>query len=103
MIHHLWYLSEELVGLAVFDDDVMLNVNEEIVQAMLAVEGKDVPAKRPPYYWKVSIVNYCHHLQPPTHVCCLQNWKFQILFFNFQLPNEKKTMTITLLKHFVHL
>ena len=45
LIRHLWYLSEELVGLGLFDDDVMQNVKEEIVQAMLALEKKDVRAK----------------------------------------------------------
>ena len=33
------------MGLALFDEDVMPNVKEEIVQAMLAIEEKDVPAK----------------------------------------------------------
>ena len=46
MIRNLWYLSEESVGLALFDDDVMPNVKEEIVQAMLAIDEKDVSAKK---------------------------------------------------------
>ena len=37
-IRHLCYLSEELVGLAFFNDDAMPNVKQEIVKAMLAIE-----------------------------------------------------------------
>jgi len=46
MMRHLWYLSEELVGLALFDDDVMPSMKEEIVHAMLSTEEKDTPAKK---------------------------------------------------------
>ena len=46
MMRYLWYLPEELVGLSLFDDDVMPNVKEEIVQAMFATKEKQVSAKR---------------------------------------------------------
>ena len=34
------------MGLALFDEDVIPNLKEEIVQAMLAIEEKNVPAKK---------------------------------------------------------
>ena len=45
-LRHLWYLSEELVGLSLFDDDVSPSIKTEIVQRMLANENNEVPAKK---------------------------------------------------------
>ena len=35
MARHLWFLSEELVGLLLFDDDVMPSINEKMAQTIL--------------------------------------------------------------------
>ena len=45
MTRHLWYLSEELVGLSLFDDDVKPNMKDEIAQAIMHNE-KEAPAKK---------------------------------------------------------
>lgn len=43
---HLWYLSEELIGLSVFDATVPLDVKRRIVQKMSEEEGLENPPKR---------------------------------------------------------
>lgn len=42
---HLWYLSEELVAFAFFDDKVSHEVKKKMVNA-LSIEGEDSPVKR---------------------------------------------------------
>lgn len=42
----LWYLSEELVGLSLFDDRVSNDTKEKMVMAMLCTDGATVPSKR---------------------------------------------------------
>ena len=45
---HLWYLSEELVALALFDTNVPLVTKRKILAAVREKDGKeDAPAKRP--------------------------------------------------------
>lgn len=46
MASHLWYLSEELVGLSLFDDAVTHNIKNLMVKAMGEVEGDEDPPKR---------------------------------------------------------
>jgi hypothetical protein len=46
MSRHLWYLSEELVGLALFDKDVPTAVKRELVKAIKEKDGADSPPKR---------------------------------------------------------
>ena len=46
MARHLWYLSEELVGLSLFDDDIMPNIKDQMVEAILQNENKEAPAKK---------------------------------------------------------
>ena len=48
MGRHLWYLSEELVGLSLFDDAVATYIKEEIVAMMKSnsEEDKEAPKKR---------------------------------------------------------
>ena len=48
MDRHLWYLSEELVGLSLFDDAVATYIKEEIVVMMKSnsEENKEAPNKR---------------------------------------------------------
>lgn len=46
MMGHLWYLSEELVALALFDDDVLPEVKERMLEAMNTTIGEEEPAKR---------------------------------------------------------
>lgn len=43
---HLWYLSEEMVGLALFDDGVDLDMKRKMVSALFEKEGEEEPAKR---------------------------------------------------------
>ena len=43
---HLWYLSEHLVGLALFDDNVSAQTKDEMVAAMTNKEGEESPLKR---------------------------------------------------------
>lgn len=43
---HLWYLSEELVGLSVFDASLSLEEREKIVQSIKTRQGDDEPAKK---------------------------------------------------------
>jgi len=37
--HHLWYLSEELVGLSFFDSEVPVTVKRKMVQALRSLEA----------------------------------------------------------------
>lgn len=46
MAGHLWYLSEQLVNLALFDDNVSNDVKEKMVLAMEQVDGDKEPPKR---------------------------------------------------------
>ena len=46
MARHLWYLSEELVGLSLFDDDVMPSIKEKMAQAILQLMEKETPMKK---------------------------------------------------------
>lgn len=43
---HLWYLSEHLAGLALFDDHLPLEVKKRMVTAIEKVKGSEQPAKR---------------------------------------------------------
>jgi len=46
-LNHLWYLSEELVGLALFDEAVDIEVKREIIQRIKnSNESEEQPAKR---------------------------------------------------------
>jgi len=38
--HHLWYLSDKLVGLAFFDSEVSVAVNRKMVQALRSLKEK---------------------------------------------------------------
>lgn len=42
---HLWYLSEELIGLSFFDEETSLDVKREMVKA-LSISGSENPPKR---------------------------------------------------------
>ena len=46
MAGQLWYLSEELVGLALFDDDLDNGTKDKMVSAMKGKEGEEEPLKR---------------------------------------------------------
>lgn len=46
MISHLWYLSDELAILSLFDDTVSYDVKKSIVEAVKTREGTDVKARR---------------------------------------------------------
>ena len=46
MAHHLWHLSEELVGLSLFDDDVMPSIKEKMAQAILQPMEKETPVRK---------------------------------------------------------
>jgi len=43
---HLCYLSEELVGLSLFDNDVMLSIKKQMPQAILQPIKKEAPVKK---------------------------------------------------------
>ena len=43
MARHLWYFSEELLGLSLFDDDVMPSIKEKMAQAILQPKEKETP------------------------------------------------------------
>ena len=43
---HLWYLSEELVGLSLFDDDAMSSIKEKMAQAILQPMEQETPVKK---------------------------------------------------------
>ena len=45
MAGQLWYLSEELVGLALFDDDLDNGTKDKMVSAMKEKEGEEEPLK----------------------------------------------------------
>lgn len=46
MMDHLWYLSENLVGLAFFDNAISNEIKDRMVQAMNEVDGAADPPKR---------------------------------------------------------
>ena len=46
MIEHCWFLTEELVALALFDSNVDVFIKDKIVAAMSAVDGEEEPLKR---------------------------------------------------------
>ena len=46
MARHLWYLSEELVGLSLFHDDVMPSIKEKMAQAILQPKEKETPVRK---------------------------------------------------------
>ena len=46
MARHSWYLSEELVGLSLFDDDVMPSIKKKMAQAILQPMEKETPKKK---------------------------------------------------------
>jgi len=43
---HLWYLSEELVGLSFFDNNVVPEIKDRMVSAMEDIDGDEDPPKR---------------------------------------------------------
>ena len=43
MADHMWYLSEKLVGLALFDSAVSCDIKDKMVKAMADISGKDNP------------------------------------------------------------
>lgn len=43
---HLWYLSEELVGLSVFDTGLSFEEREKIIESITTRQGSDDPAKK---------------------------------------------------------
>lgn len=43
---HLWYLNEELVGLALFDNNVDQEVKKQMVQAITFTDGTEDPPRR---------------------------------------------------------
>lgn len=43
---HLWYVLEDLVGLALFDSEVPLDTKRDMVKAMETREGENEPPKR---------------------------------------------------------
>ena len=46
MADHLWYQLEELLGLAVFNDDDFANTNDQKVKAMNGNERDEEPLKQ---------------------------------------------------------
>ena len=44
--NHLWYLSEDLIGLALFDSRVSVSTKRQMVKAMQEAEGVEEPPKR---------------------------------------------------------
>lgn len=46
MAGHMWYLSEELVGLSFFDDNVTDDIKDNMVKAMSEIEGKMISENR---------------------------------------------------------
>uniref|UniRef100_H3ANX0 Uncharacterized protein n=1 Tax=Latimeria chalumnae TaxID=7897 RepID=H3ANX0_LATCH len=46
LLGHLWYLSEELIGLAFFDPLVPLDEKRAMLQALKEVKGSEDPLKR---------------------------------------------------------
>ncbi|OAF67528.1 hypothetical protein A3Q56_04722 [Intoshia linei] len=46
MARHLWYLSEELVGLSLFDDEVMASVKDRMANNILHTMAEEVPTKK---------------------------------------------------------
>ena len=49
LLKHFWYLSEELVALSFFDDDVLLEVKRRMVGKLQGEDDEEEPAKRPQY------------------------------------------------------
>ncbi|GBM70627.1 hypothetical protein AVEN_117340-1 [Araneus ventricosus] len=47
LANHLWYLSEDLVALALFDNQVPHCIKRQMIKAMKEVNGKNNLAKRP--------------------------------------------------------
>ena len=77
---HLWYLSEELVGLALFDDNVPNPTKEEMVFAMIRPPNR---TERPPKRAKVDL----SRLEMTTLADFTTNGS-QKLFTNLRLPND---------------
>ena len=46
MACHLWYLSKEVVGLSLFDDDVMPSIKEKMAKAIWQLMEKETPVKK---------------------------------------------------------
>lgn len=44
--HHMWYLSEKLVGLSFFDDSVSASEKREMVASLFSNEGLPDPPNR---------------------------------------------------------
>ena len=44
--NHLWYLSDELVGLAFFDRNIVADTKRKMVKSLQDTEGDDEPLKR---------------------------------------------------------
>lgn len=66
---HLWYLSETLVGLSLFDDAVTVNDKQRMVYNMRNNQGSDDPPKRLPLYM-TRLQKHCQissPLQPPKY------------------------------------
>ena len=46
MSGHLWFLSEELMALALFDNKVKVSVKDQVVAVMNIVDGEETSLKR---------------------------------------------------------
>ena len=46
LVKHLWFLSKELVALALFDDNVDVFIKDKIMAAMNTVDGEEETLKR---------------------------------------------------------
>ena len=46
MADHMWYLSEERIGLSLFDDNVSHVIKDCMVKAMSEIDGNEKPPKR---------------------------------------------------------
>ena len=79
MAGQLWFLSEELVGLALFDDDLDNGTKDAMVNAMKAKEGKKRPPKRATVDLKV--------IQEKTVVDFVTK-NSRLLFTTLDLPEE---------------
>jgi hypothetical protein len=87
--HHLWYLSEELIGLALFDSRVFSNTKRQMLDR-LSVKGPDRPVKRP----DISLKSFTS-LTLDTFVTS----NSMNIFHCLQLPTDSSAQTPTHGKH----
>ena len=73
MVRHLRYLSEELVGLSLFDDGVIPSIKKKMAQAILQPKEKETPVKKASVSLNTITSKTWQILLVSTHVRCFKS------------------------------